>query len=672
MALLGICLALTLGCAQAKEYRDGQLHVENGMMQPMLTVSAPFDEDYTNEWSDVLRFIVYVETDHDTDLDGMADLVKVFMQIPRAAAEGKFKAAVLYDPTPYSAGTVDQYETDVEGLYVEEPFDYDQLYQACKKREPKGSVTTLEHAKNAKSNGWFYQVPASDEKYAYMSASSYNYYLARGFAIAICSGIGTYGSEGFELCGLDLERDSHKNVIEWLTGDRRAFTDRTSETEIKADWCNGNVAMTGASYGGTIPFEVAVTGVKGLKTILPVAGIANWYDYTNSQGISITNEVHYADALAGYNCGAAFLDENWQKINPKYGSWLWQIAQDQNETNGDYAPIWERTDYVRDTSRISCTALIQQGVNDTNVTTRHAEQMLTSFLKAGKSAHLVLHQDGHTDLSGKMVDGRLWEETVNLWLSHYLYDVDNGIDEMIPTILAQSNVDGKFYHYDDWAEMTQVKAEPPENEDKTTISTHGLPEYVGEVQENIGGNLEIEQREAFYTQMTAPIAAVYKLDIPENATICGVPEVHLTLTPADDDRDGLMITAILIETADAPFQTYMTKTELMGLLPTREAGAYEPGGDLDTTPIMEMVTSSTTARCVSFGWTDLQNPGKGSVSSEYVREYGLRADEPLRYTFLYAADGPHDPGRASPLPVPADLGPIPRVPGRKLHHGRLA
>lgn len=33
------------------------------------------------------------ETDHDTDGDGKADLVKAFLQIPRSAAEGKYKAA---------------------------------------------------------------------------------------------------------------------------------------------------------------------------------------------------------------------------------------------------------------------------------------------------------------------------------------------------------------------------------------------------------------------------------------------------------------------------------------------------------------------------------------------------------------------------------------------------
>ena len=55
--------------------------------------------------------------------------------------------------------------------------------------------------------------------------------------------------------------------------------------------------MTGRSYGGTTDFAVASTGVKGLKTIVPVAGIASWYEYTNSQGIA-TGGVAYSDHLA--------------------------------------------------------------------------------------------------------------------------------------------------------------------------------------------------------------------------------------------------------------------------------------------------------------------------------------------------------------------------------------
>ncbi len=46
-----------------------------------------------------------METDNDTDNDGKADLVKALVQVPRPAVEGEYKAGVIYDPTPYGAGT---------------------------------------------------------------------------------------------------------------------------------------------------------------------------------------------------------------------------------------------------------------------------------------------------------------------------------------------------------------------------------------------------------------------------------------------------------------------------------------------------------------------------------------------------------------------------------------
>ena len=65
------------------------------------------DEGYTNEHSELWRFCVYVESDYDTDLDGKCDLIKVYVQVPRAAVlsgvDG-WKAPVLYEARPYNGG----------------------------------------------------------------------------------------------------------------------------------------------------------------------------------------------------------------------------------------------------------------------------------------------------------------------------------------------------------------------------------------------------------------------------------------------------------------------------------------------------------------------------------------------------------------------------------------
>ena len=613
---------------------DGQLREANGMMQPMLQYSDMRAADYSNEDSDILRYCVYVETDHDTDQDGMADLVKVLVQVPRAAAEGQFQAATIYDPTPYGAGTVEEFAEDDTALYIEEEFDYSQLYNPGTKRTAAGEMSTLEAAREASPQDWNYSVPnSSDTGYSY--AQNYDYFLIRGFAVVEASGIGTYGSEGFELCGTDLECDCHKCVVEWLTGDRVAYTDKTHNIAIKADWSNGNVAMTGCSYGGTLPFEVATTGVEGLKTIIPYAGIASWYDYTNSQGVPIIFNVNYTDYLAAYNCGGTFLDDDWTVPNELYGAYLWQVSRDQEATNGDYAPVWDKMNYSVLTDKINCSALVVQGLNDFNVMTKHADMMMQAFEKAGQPAKLVLHQDGHNVLDGLMVNGELWEETVNRWLSHWLYGVENGAENMA-AVTVQSNIDGEFRTYDSWRDFEYAEMPVYAEEDFTDITTEGLAEYAyqftsGEY-EGLAGQKGMEY---YYASLDRPWGALYEIDVPEGTTICGVPEIHVKMKTDVTDKDGLMVTAVLIDVADEgePFHAFMVKDRLRNTLPRKTYDSYDLGGGYGEKPLKRYVQSRTTSKCVTFGWTDLCNPGRGYSSSEYTESEDLQAGQLYDYTF---------------------------------------
>ena len=609
---------------------------EDGMAQPVFNFKNLRDAGYSNEGSDILRYCVYVETDHDTDGDGKADLVKVLMQVPRSAAEGSYKAATIFDPTPYGVGTQEENAETTSVLYNPVPFDYSKLYEPGEKRTAIGSVTTLDAAEAANQKDWNYTVPYSGTV-GYGYAGIYDYYLIRGFAVAEASGIGTYGSEGFELCGLDLERDAQACVVEWLTGDRVAYTDRYNNIEIKAtDWSNGNVAMTGCSYGGTLPYEVATTGVKGLKTIIPVAGIASWYDYTNSQGVHIQSMPNYADYLAAYNCGAAFIDDDWTVLNDEYGSYLWQMSEDQGATNGDYGDIWELSDYTLDTSKINCSALIVQGLNDFNVTSKQADFMARAFAEAGKPFKLVLHQDGHYLLNGIMVDGMLWEELMNKWLSHYLYDIDNGIEDL-PTVSVQSNVDGSFINYDTWNEFdytsfgydTEVKSE-----EKSTVSTAKIAHLAETFSATIDEYGKSYPNDMYYLTLPEDTASAYTYTFPDNYNICGVPEVRVRMSTPDAEKDGLMISALLIDTIDGEenFKAYMTKERLHNILPRTTVGAV-PNGSLGTTPIKEFVKSNTPAKLIDFGYTDLQNYGGGYYGRDYrTRIPGINANEFYDYT----------------------------------------
>jgi X-Pro dipeptidyl-peptidase len=608
--------------------------IEDGMAQPMLTWSDYRAEGYTNEGSDILRFCTYVETDKDTDGDGMADLVKAFVQVPRAAAEGKYKAGVIYDPYPYDAGFSEN--LDPKNMYEEKPFDYNTLYKDGKKRTPGSSKSSLEAAKEANSKDWNYRVPGGDSQ-AFDNASNYNYFLVRGFAVVSACGIGTYGSEGFEVCGMEPERDSHKCVVEWLTGDRTAYTNKTSGVQIAADWSNGNVAMTGTSYGGTLPLEVATTGVKGLKTIVPIAGIADWYDYTNSQGIPLLFDVDYTNQLAAANCGGVFTDEKWTKLKPGYGSYLWQVHQDEDDSNGDYADIWDAMTYSDDYEGITCPALIVQGLNDFNVTTKHADSMMQAFSKSGQTAKLVLHQGAHMSPRGYDVNGILWEELLNKWLCHYLYDVQNGIENMAQ-VSVQSNVDGSWKTYDNWRDFSyeQFKAMPVSKEQQTTLSSAGVAEYSSEVMKLPTDENKANGDQAYYISLDPQKAARYTLDVPVGKTIIGVPEVHAELSTRDVDKDGLMVTAVLVDTKDdaSSFDAFTSSKPLCETIPKKKVGDFAVGGNAPDGTRYELTKLPTTAKVVSYGWTDLKNPGCGSESKEYVAQTeAFEEGAPHDYTF---------------------------------------
>ena len=556
-----------------------------------------------NADSEILRFCVYVETDHDTDGDGKADLVKAFVQLPKSAAEGKYKAAAIYDPTPYTAGIVTNMKALLESEYGEKTFDKSKLYEPGTKREISGKTDTMTAAMEVDSSQWDYTVPRSGEP-GYYSSALYDYFLIRGFAVVESCGIGTYGSEGFDICATDLERDCHKNVVEWLAGNRRAFTDKENNIEIEADWCNHNIAMTGTSYGGTLPFEVATTGVEGLKTIIPFAGIAEWYNYTNSQGVSISAYPHYSDVLSAFNAGSAFLDDKWIVPNVNYTAWLKQQRADEEKANGNYDETWAAQDYSRDCEKISCSAMLFYGLNDFNVMTTQGNLMYQAFKNAGQNVKVILHQNGHNYYYGRDLNGELSNEVFNKWFCHYLYDVDNGIESM-PEITVQSNTDGSFSTRDSWEDLSLTSFRPENQTGEHTINSRNLDAAAAEL---VSRQLLDDQ---YYYDLASEHAAVYEIPVPEGSLISGTPEVHVRLSTEDTDQDNLMVSVLLMdEMKDGSyFEAYCPASEMGGRIPEKTVGKYEFGEQHPAGNIAELVRSYTKCKAFTFGWTDLLDPG---------------------------------------------------------------
>ena len=645
--------------------KDGSAHEPlfvNGMAQPVFPfTTGAVEEGYSNEDSDIIRYCVYVETNYDTDGDGKLDLVKALVQVPRAAAEGDYQAATIYEARPYITGCTNR----GMGYDTKDGYDMTKLYAQPEARTSLGKTSTMEAAADADSSDWYYYNPFEDMM-DYEDLDWYDYYLVRGYAVVECGGLGTRGSEGFETCGSDLEIDAFKCVIEWLSGERAAYTDKTSNIQIHADWSNGSVGMTGRSYAGTTQFGLATTGVEGLKTIVPVAGIASWYEYTNSQGISTRSSTAYTNTLAAY-CAGRYLDSeaavaaakragvedyvsnnDYASISDKYSDYLGELSNQQTLLNGDYASedaaldsdTWEIRDYTLNADKIQCPALIVHGLNDYNVRTKEFQLMYNAFTKAGENVKLLLHQDGHltpTYPAGNLVfdiGEDSYDEILNRWFSHYLYGVENGAENMAAVTAQDSHDTNVWNTYDSWeAAKNVVFSIDTDSETTTTINSNYADLGVNSSNWQSKFTSGTTQGSVMYAQtVTAPMTVKGSIAVSFSALADNMPDASDTDLPIEE-RDALMVSAMLVDIAPEgkTFPAFNTSGSYVPKTTLAEGGAWM-GGGLPNYDLKELNASDVTYKVISRGWMDLCNPDAGFDSNTASTRVALDGKTYQNYT----------------------------------------
>ena len=653
----------------------------DGVAQPIFpyTSGKADKDDYSNDNSDIIRYSVYVETNYDTDGDGKLDLVKALVQLPRAAAEGKYQAATIYDARPYITGCTDNGESrDFTYNKGELGYNLNDLYAQPAAREAKGTAKTMDAAKKATADEWYYVSPYESgswgDFYDYEDLDWYDYFLVRGYAAIEVGGLGTLGSEGLETCGADVETDAFKCVIEWLTGDRAAYTDKEHNIAIEADWSNGKVAMTGRSYGGTTDFAVASTGVKGLETIVPVAGIASWYEYTNSQGVA-TGGVEYSDWL-GFYCAGRYIDEDdWNSMKDVYQKYLNRIYNDQKDLNGDYGEHWATRDYTAGNNgkktdngltydNFKCPALIVHGLNDDNVRTKQFQLMYDAFKNAGQNVKLLLHQGAHITpdyddhKTSLLIDGESYDGILNKWFSHYLYSQNNGAENMA-AVTVQNNTDGSWTTLSDWDGNTETLRLACGDDGETTVDSNYSYNDYGHFLDNTD---------------SSAARAIYTMDVDTNTVIVGTTKVHVKAAPIqhmnqqtavaaeesvaaaprgeshedimkptnrDDDesaaiavqsedngsRDALMMSAMLVDMSDTEFPTFSTsRTEVE----TGETNWF--GSGVTDYKVINFAQYDSKYKVIAQGWMDLANPDAGFDSASAANKVELQDGKYYDYT----------------------------------------
>ncbi|MCT6876996.1 MAG: Xaa-Pro dipeptidyl-peptidase [Lactobacillus apis] len=390
--------------------------------------------------SKVIREVVYVESDLDTDGDGQSDLLQA--TIFRPFESEKMPVPALYTASPYFGGIIDN---EKRNHNVDE-----NLTDATEWTNPQYEPSAVVKARKPSDEN------TSSATEMAVGKSSYTlneYLLARGFASVFAGAIGTRGSDGLRITGAPEETESAKEIIEWLHGDRIAYTDRSRKHEIKADWCNHNIGMTGRSYLGTLQIAIATTGVAGLKTVVSEAAISSWYDYYREHGLVIAPEDCQGEDLdlLAETCQSNLLDSgDYIKIKPKYDEMQASLLEKEDRKTGQYSDYWENRNYRHHTDKINCSWISVHGLNDWNVKPKNVYKIWQKVKDLPVEHHLFLHQGPHYNMNNLVsID---FTDLMNLWFVHELLGIENNAYNQWPTVMIQDNLEADIWHdEEDWS-----------------------------------------------------------------------------------------------------------------------------------------------------------------------------------------------------------------------------
>ncbi|GAA0572367.1 Xaa-Pro dipeptidyl-peptidase [Kribbella sandramycini] len=479
------------------------------------------------DYKNAIRESVYVDTTMDTDSDGAGDVIAVDIVRPTETALAGRRIPVIMDASPYFSccgrGNESEKKTyDEDGVIKKMPLFYD------------------------------------------------NYFVPRGYAVVGVDIVGTGRSTGCGDVGGKDEIDSVVAVIDWLNGRNTAHT--ADGVPVSASWTNGAVGMIGKSYDGTLANGVAATGVKGLKTIVPISAISSWYDYTRSGGVPYSDD--YMPWLGGYvghdtpACDA---------VRAKLGD------NDDDET-GDYTKFWAERDYVKDVRKVKASVFVAHGLADYNVQTNHFSQWWDALAKRGVPRKIWLGLEDHVDPFEFRRDE--WVDELHKWFDYWLQGLKNNVmKEPMATVETAPDV---WQNYRTWP-ATKAALPIPLAAGKLgaigngTVTVTDDPELT---EDDIVADptTEIAGRQMF---LSAPL--------PTAIRVSGTPTVTLRVKA---DSATTPITARLVEYGDAQ--------RFSGVRTTKEFDCNGAQTDYDDACYFKIqkLTTRSDHGIVSRGWID--------------------------------------------------------------------
>lgn len=524
---------------------------------------------------DAIREVVYVESRVDTDKDGLPDLVKVSIIRPRY--EGKIPAVMT--ASPYHQGTNDKasdkalYNMNVD-LEVKEPHTIQVEVPQLELVDPVGSAELVDEA---------------EETLTHIN-SSYtlnDYLLPRGYANLYVSGVGTKDSQGLMTNGNYQQIEAYKNVIDWLNGRCRAFTDHTRKRQVKADWSNGKVATTGISYLGTMSNGLATTGVDGLEVIIAEAGISSWYNYYRENGL-VTSPGGYPgedfDSLAELTYSRNLLGGDYLRHHVAHVADLEEVKKQLDRKTGDYNQFWHDRNYLLNANRVKAEVVFTHGSQDWNVKPLHVFNMFQA-LPASIKKHLFYHNGAHVYLNNwQSIDFR---ESMNALLSKKLLGYDSNYE--LPTVIWQDNTgEQSWTSLDDFGNQTSQRTFSLGDGEKVIQNRYATEDY-----ERYG-----KAYPTFLSDLYQDKAQQVTIDLPieEDLHLNGKARLHLRLHSSTNKG---LLSAQLLELGS---KKYLQPYPAVLSVRTLDNGRYHMLDNLTELPFKE-----AGQRVISKGYLNLQN-----------------------------------------------------------------
>lgn len=492
----------------------------------------------TYDYTQAIREQVWVQTAVDSDFDGKPDRVAVRIIRPAASK----RVPVIFQASPYYAGLNDVPNHD----------DID--------RDGAAGLAKSSAVNRADS----------------ITFAGYldNYFVPRGYAVVFADSLGTGGSTGCPTSGGRNETLGMKAVVDWLNGRAKAFD--ADGNRIRADWSTGRTGMIGVSYNGTLPNAVAATGVKGLETIVPIAGISSWYDYYRANGGVVAPGGYQGEDLDVL--ARAVLT----RANPEVCAGVMdEIERAQDRETGDYSRFWAERDYTRDVSKVRASVFLVHGLHDENVRTLQAGQWWDGLAARNVPRKIWLHQAAHTDPFNIRRD--VWLSTLNKWFDYWLYRIDTGIMR---------------------EPMADVEVAPNQWRTASTWpvpSTRPVSLRLGKGgRETFVDNPARTAEDLVASPTTADPNRIVHLfpELSRETRISGTPEITVR---ADVNGDSPYLTALLVD--------YGAAERFAGVRTLAVQDCVGPGidGDPGCFNRREYVTATTPYEIVTRGWLDIRN-----------------------------------------------------------------